>query len=324
MPLSAFRSAKPKERGRSAGSPGPPTVPQLCRAAGRGGCARGAGLGSRVRLPRAGRLPAEGDLHPPAARPGLPGHTGVVATASAGARRPDHGGGDQVPARRRRALAGRRLQDARGTHPRPAPRGRPGRPGHADLRRRPRAGDATHPARRRPGPGVPAAGQARCAGAGPVGAGVRGKFRRHQHFAGIAHCRRVPAHGGVRPGRPDAGGGPGTGPAGRGRREPGLYRPGRLDRAGHVFPGHPGPAAFQPPRRGRIRLGRGRRRRRPVHRLGHPLARHAACIPTPNDSRCCCSRWPDWPSPGWRSATPKRPARAPATCCSPVSPRWAR
>ena len=30
---------------------------------------------------------------------------------------------------------------------------------------------------------------------------------------------------------------------------------------------------------------------------------------------------PGWRSPGWRSATPKRPEREPTTYCSPASPR---
>ena len=285
MPLSAVRPAKPKERGRSAGSPDPPALPQLCQAAGRGGRPRGAGLGGGVRVPGAGQLPAEGDLHPPAARPGFCDHTGVVAAAGPGGGWPD-------PALAIRYLPGKGGPSPAGgfkmhgrTHAGPAPRDRPGRPGHADLRCRPRARDAAHPARRRPGPGVACAGPARRAGAGPAVLASAGSFAAISTLLGSPLSARSCSW------RP---------PVWAARCSGWSWCPACWPRASGPWsswawtPG-PGWARFPWPspacrisaaRRGRVRLGGGHRRGRPVDRLGHPLARHAACIPTPNGSRC--------------------------------------
>ena len=78
---------RPTERPRSGRPPGAPAQPRLRGAAGDRGDHRGAGFRGGLRVPRAGRLPPEGDLHPPSARPGFPGRAGVVAASGSGGRR---------------------------------------------------------------------------------------------------------------------------------------------------------------------------------------------------------------------------------------------
>ena len=147
-----------------------------------------------------------------------------------------------------------------------------------------------------------------------------GQLRRHQHPAGQPPARRLPADGGVRAGRPDARAGAAARAAGGGDRHAHLHRPGHLDRAGHLLPGDSRAAALRPPTLAEfgwavaigvaaalvgpgIRwLGAAAALRRPVDAAGRPAGRAGR-------------------RPGWRSATPRAPARPPARCCSPASPR---
>ena len=112
-----------------------------------------------------------------------------------------------------------------------------------------------------------------------------GSFASISTLLGSPIARRVPAHGGVRPGRPDAGVVlvPGLLAAGIGTLVfVGLDAWTGLGTFSLAIPGLPHSAAPTWPNR----LGRWPSGRPPVHRLGHPLARHSACTPTPNGSRC--------------------------------------
>ena len=89
-----------------------------------------------------------------------------------------------------------------------------------------------------------------------VGHRLGRELRRHQHPAGLAHRRRLPADGGVRPRRPDPRPGARARPAGRRHRHPRLHRPRLAHRIRHLLPVHPGTPALQPTRRGRCSSGR--------------------------------------------------------------------
>ena len=89
------------ERTRSAGLHGPhgdAAQPRLSHVAGGGGDPRRADLRGRLGLPGSRQLPAEGAVHPPAARARLQYRAGLVAAPDAGDRRCAGRPGDPVPA----------------------------------------------------------------------------------------------------------------------------------------------------------------------------------------------------------------------------------